>query len=77
MAPRIGGVRLVHEGWARYLVAEVMQDDGTRITREMEDHGRAVVEASADALGRPGVRLELSGLLGRHYEALAHQLNSA
>ena len=42
MAPRIGGVRLVHEGWACYLVAEVMQDDGSRITREMEDHGRAV-----------------------------------
>ena len=42
MAPRIGGVRLVHEGWARYLVAEVMLDDGSRITREIEDHGRAV-----------------------------------
>ena len=42
MAARIGGVRLVHDGWARYLVAEVMQEDGTRITREMEDHGRAV-----------------------------------
>ncbi len=28
MAPRIGGVRLVHEGWARYLVAEVVQADG-------------------------------------------------
>ncbi|MHB2209991.1 NUDIX domain-containing protein [Methylobacterium sp. CM6257] len=42
MAPRIGGVRLVHDGWARYLVAEVLQDDGSRITREMEDHGRAV-----------------------------------
>ncbi|GAB6972233.1 NUDIX domain-containing protein [Methylobacterium phyllosphaerae] len=42
MAPRIGGVRLVHDGWARYLVAEVMQEDGTRLTREMEDHGRAV-----------------------------------
>ncbi|QGY02645.1 NUDIX hydrolase [Methylobacterium mesophilicum SR1.6/6] len=42
MAPRIGGVRLVHEGWARYLVAEVMQNDGTRMSREIEDHGRAV-----------------------------------
>ena len=42
MAPLIRGTRLVHEGWARYLVAEVMQDDGTRITREIEDHGRAV-----------------------------------
>ncbi|MCJ2134570.1 NUDIX hydrolase [Methylobacterium sp. J-026] len=42
MALRIGGVRLVHDGWARFLVAEVMQADGTRITREIEDHGRAV-----------------------------------
>ena len=42
MAPRIGGVRLVHDGWARLLVAEVIQEDGTRITREIEDHGRAV-----------------------------------
>jgi nudix-type nucleoside diphosphatase (YffH/AdpP family) len=42
MAPRIGGVRLVHDGWARFLVAEVIQEDGTRITREIEDHGRAV-----------------------------------
>ncbi|SDM24188.1 nudix-type nucleoside diphosphatase, YffH/AdpP family [Methylobacterium phyllostachyos] len=42
MAPRIGGVRLVHDGWARFLVAEVIQEDGTRMTREIEDHGRAV-----------------------------------
>ena len=42
MAPRIGGVRLVHDGWARYLVAYVMQEDGTRITRAIEDDGRAV-----------------------------------
>ena len=53
MAPRIGGVRLVHEGWARYLVAEVMQDDGGRITREMEDHGRAVAVLPYD----PGRRV--------------------
>lgn len=52
MAPRIGGVRLVHEGWARYLVAEVMQDDGTRITREMEDHGRAVAVLPYDPVRR-------------------------
>lgn len=42
MAARIGGVRIAHEGWARYLVAEVIQADGTRISREVEDHGRAV-----------------------------------
>lgn len=53
MAPRIGGVRLVHEGWARYLVAEVMLDDGRRITREIEDHGRAVAVLPYD----PGRRV--------------------
>jgi nudix-type nucleoside diphosphatase (YffH/AdpP family) len=42
MAPRIGGVRLVHDGWARFLVAEVIPEDGSRMTREIEDHGRAV-----------------------------------
>lgn len=42
MAARIGGVRIAHEGWARFLVAEVIQADGTRISREVEDHGRAV-----------------------------------
>ena len=52
MAPRIGGVRLVHEGWARYLVAEVMLDDGLRIPREMEDHGRAVAVLPYDPARR-------------------------
>lgn len=41
MPAQIGGVRVVHDGWARYLVAEVIQPDGTRISREVEDHGRA------------------------------------
>jgi nudix-type nucleoside diphosphatase (YffH/AdpP family) len=42
MAARIGGVRVAHEGWARFLIVEVIQEDGTRISREVEDHGRAV-----------------------------------
>lgn len=42
MPAQIGGVRVVHDGWARFLVAEVIQSDGTRISREVEDHGRAV-----------------------------------
>lgn len=42
MIPIIRGTRLVHDGWARFLVAEVTMADGTRITREIEDHGRAV-----------------------------------
>jgi nudix-type nucleoside diphosphatase (YffH/AdpP family) len=35
-------VRVAHEGWGRYLIAEVIHEDGTRISREVEDHGRAV-----------------------------------
>ena len=42
MAPIIGGTRLIHDGWARFLVAEVTMADGSRVKREMEDHGRAV-----------------------------------
>ncbi|SFE12383.1 nudix-type nucleoside diphosphatase, YffH/AdpP family [Methylobacterium sp. yr596] len=41
-APRIMGTRTVYEGWARYLVAEVRMPDGSRIGREVEDHGPAV-----------------------------------
>lgn len=41
MAAQIGGLRVVHDGWARFLVAEVIHSDGTRISREVEDHGRA------------------------------------
>jgi nudix-type nucleoside diphosphatase (YffH/AdpP family) len=52
MGPRIGGVRLLHEGWARYLVAEVTQEDGTRVTREIEDHGRAVAVLPYDPARR-------------------------
>ncbi|GJD60547.1 hypothetical protein MPEAHAMD_0685 [Methylobacterium frigidaeris] len=40
--PRILGTRTVYEGWARYLVAEVEMPDGSRIGREVEDHGPAV-----------------------------------
>ncbi|WP_132250019.1 NUDIX domain-containing protein [Methylobacterium segetis] len=42
MAPIIRGTRTVHDGWSRFLVAEVTMTDGTPIKREIEDHGRAV-----------------------------------
>ncbi|MER2269316.1 NUDIX hydrolase [Methylobacterium oxalidis] len=42
MAPIIRGTRTVHDGWSRFLVAEVTMPDGTPIKREIEDHGRAV-----------------------------------
>ena len=42
MAPVIRGTRLIHDGWGRLLVADIAMPDGTRLTREIEDHGRAV-----------------------------------
>ncbi|MBX9930494.1 MAG: NUDIX hydrolase [Methylobacterium sp.] len=42
MAPTIGGTRIVHDGWSRFLVADITLADGSRIKREIEDHGRAV-----------------------------------
>ncbi|TXM74960.1 NUDIX hydrolase [Methylobacterium sp. WL12] len=52
MVPIIRGTRLVHDGWARFLVAEVTMPDGTRITREIEDHGRAVAVLPYDPTRR-------------------------
>lgn len=42
MAPQIRGTRTVHEGWSTFLVADLTMPDGKRLTREIEDHGRAV-----------------------------------
>lgn len=42
MAPIISGTRIVHDGWSRFMVAEVTLPDGTVLKREIEDHGRAV-----------------------------------
>lgn len=42
MAPVIRGTRLIHDGWGRLLVADIAMPDGTRLTREIEDHGHAV-----------------------------------
>lgn len=42
MAPEIRGTRTVHEGWSTFLIADLAMPDGGRLTREIEDHGRAV-----------------------------------
>ncbi|KAB1075209.1 NUDIX domain-containing protein [Methylobacterium planeticum] len=42
MAPIIRGTRIVHDGWSRFLIADVTMPDGTRLKREIEDHGRAI-----------------------------------
>ncbi|WP_430910347.1 NUDIX domain-containing protein [Methylobacterium sp. sgz302541] len=40
--PIISGTRVVHDGWSRFVVAEVTMPDGSVLKREIEDHGRAV-----------------------------------
>ncbi|WP_336485622.1 NUDIX hydrolase [Methylobacterium nigriterrae] len=55
MAPIIRGTRTVHDGWSRFLVAEVTMPDGTRLKREVEDHGRAVAVLPYDAERRIAV----------------------
>ncbi|WP_298955417.1 NUDIX hydrolase [uncultured Methylobacterium sp.] len=51
-APRIRATRVVHAGWARYLVADVVLPDGASATREIEDHGRAVAVLPYDPVRR-------------------------
>jgi nudix-type nucleoside diphosphatase (YffH/AdpP family) len=41
-SPRIDATRPLYEGWGRYLLAEIRLPDGGRLSREIEDHGRAV-----------------------------------
>ncbi|GJD49272.1 hypothetical protein OPKNFCMD_2002 [Methylobacterium crusticola] len=62
--PLIRGTRIVHEGWARFLVAEIRMPDGSAATREIEDHGRAVAVLPYD----PGRRV---ALLVRQFRAPA------
>lgn len=42
MPPEITGERIVHDGWCRMRTVEFSFPDGVRLTREVEDHGRAV-----------------------------------
>lgn len=42
MTGRVTGVRVVHDGWAKLLLADVELPDGSAATREIEDHGEAV-----------------------------------
>ncbi|MCJ2033894.1 NUDIX domain-containing protein [Methylobacterium sp. J-068] len=58
MAPIIRGTRIVHDGWSRFLVAEVTMPDGTRLAREIEDHGRAVAVLPYDPTRRVALLVE-------------------
>src|SRR5438445_7665066 len=41
MTAEIAGVDVVHDGWAKFLIARVRLADGMIVRREIEDHGRA------------------------------------
>ncbi|KQP30502.1 NUDIX hydrolase [Methylobacterium sp. Leaf104] len=58
MAPIIRGTRIVHDGWSRFLVAEVTMADGTRLAREIEDHGRAAAVLPYDPTRRVALLVE-------------------
>jgi nudix-type nucleoside diphosphatase (YffH/AdpP family) len=58
MTVRIGEVRTVYEGWSTFSVAEVELSDGTRIRREIEDHGRAVAVLPYDPERRVAILVE-------------------
>ena len=58
MMPVIRGTRILHDGWSRFLVAEVTMPDGTRLTREIEDHGRAVAVLPYDPARRMALLVE-------------------
>lgn len=51
-APRILGLSTIHDGWARYHIATVQLPDGTRLEREIEDHGAAVAVLPYDPARR-------------------------
>lgn len=42
MSARIGDVRTIYAGWSTFSVVEVELTDGSRIRREIENHGNAV-----------------------------------
>lgn len=42
MAARVLDIATVHDGWAKFRIAKIAVDGGQAITREIEDHGRAV-----------------------------------
>ncbi len=42
MKPHIKTIRTAHQGWGKYLIADVCLPNGAEVVREIEDHGAAV-----------------------------------
>ena len=52
MPKEISDVQIIHDGWGRFLIAEIRLDDGQLIKREIEDHGNAVGVLAYDPVRR-------------------------
>jgi nudix-type nucleoside diphosphatase (YffH/AdpP family) len=73
---KILDVRMVYDGWSRFMVADVLVADGTQVTRQIEDHGDAVAVLPYDATR--GVIMLVSQLRPvALYAAGVHQLVEA
>lgn len=52
MSARVLKVRTIHDGWAKFRIAQIALADGQVIAREIEDHGRAVAVLPYDPARR-------------------------
>jgi nudix-type nucleoside diphosphatase (YffH/AdpP family) len=55
MDPAIVETKIIHEGWGRFLLVRLRLPDGQILTREIEDHGSAVVVLPYDPVRRMAV----------------------
>lgn len=56
---KILGVRTVHDGWSKFMVADVLLADGTEVTRQIEDHGVATAVLPYDPVRRTVLLVQL------------------
>jgi nudix-type nucleoside diphosphatase (YffH/AdpP family) len=52
MPKEISDVQVIHDGWGRFLIAEIRLEDGQLVKREIEDHGNAVAVLAYDPVRR-------------------------
>lgn len=77
-------IETIHHGWGRFLTLHLVTEDGTRFTREVEDHGDAACVLPYDAVRRcvmlvkqPRAPLLLRGEPDHIWEAPAGILDEA
>jgi nudix-type nucleoside diphosphatase (YffH/AdpP family) len=73
---KILSVRVVHDGWSKFMVADVRLADGAQVTRQIEDHGDAVAVLPYDATRRVVLLVRMLRPVAL-YAAGLHQLTEA